>query len=109
MALKCICLVFCSLVNYAYTSEVSIDKNNVQSLLAAATFLDITPVRDACCNFLERNMDESNCLMMHCFAELHSCTTLAEKAKTFALQRFPAVAQCSEFLEMVKEKVSSEV
>ncbi|XP_055345791.1 kelch-like protein 2 [Paramacrobiotus metropolitanus] len=92
-------------INYAYSSEICIDKNNVQSLLAAATFLDIGPIRDACCSFLERNMDETNCLMMHCFAELHSCTMLAEKAKNFALQRFAAVSQCAEFLEMVKDKV----
>jgi BTB And C-terminal Kelch/BTB/POZ domain len=98
-----ICLY--SLINYAYTSEMSIEQKNVQALLAAATFLDITPVRDACCSFMERNMDESNCLMIHCFAEMHSCTCLAEKAKTFALQRFPSVSHCSEFLEMTKEKV----
>ena len=95
----------CRLIDYAYTSEMSIDKNNVQALLAAATFLDISPVRDACCNFLERNMDESNCLMIHCFAELHSCTNLADKAKTFALQKFTSVSLHAEFLEITKEKV----
>ncbi|OQV14571.1 Kelch-like protein 20 [Hypsibius exemplaris] len=93
------------LLDYMYTSEMCIEQKNVQSLLAAATFLDITPVRDACCSFMERNMDESNCLMIHCFAEMHSCTSLAEKAKTFALQRFPSVSRCSEFLDMASDKV----
>ena len=53
------------LVNYAYTSEVWINKDNVQSLLSAANLLEVLPVRDACCQFLERHMDETNCLGMN--------------------------------------------
>ena len=68
------------LINYAYTSEVRITKTNVQSLLSAANLLEVLPVRDACCQFMERNMDESNCLGIHCFAEAHACDDLQRKA-----------------------------
>ena len=93
------------LVDYAYTSEVHITKHNVQSLLSAANLLEVLPVRDACCQFMERNMDETNCLGIHCFAEAHACTDLKEKAKEFTLQYFPDVSQQEEFLGVTEEKL----
>ena len=53
---------FRQLLDYIYSSEITISKENVQSLLSAANLLEILPVRDACCQFLDRHMDESNCL-----------------------------------------------
>ena len=93
------------LVDYAYTSEVHITKHNVQSLLSAANLLEVLPVRDACCQFMERNMDETNCLGIHCFAEAHACMDLKEKAKEFTLQYFPDVSQQEEFLGLTEEKL----
>ena len=93
------------LITYAYTSEVLITKSNVQSLLSAANLLEILHVRDACCHFMEKNMDESNCLGIHCFAEAHACTDLQQKAKMFTLQHFPEVSQQEEFLTLTQAKL----
>ena len=35
-----------------------------------------------------RNMDESNCLGIHCFAETHACTELMHRARSFVLKHF---------------------
>lgn len=93
------------LIDYAYTSEVLITKSNVQSLLSASNLLEILPVRDACCSFLERNMDITNALGIHCFAEVHACTELQEKAKKFALQFFPVVCLQEEFEKLGQAKL----
>ena len=37
------------LLDYAYTAEVIITQENVQSLLSAANLLEMLNVRDACC------------------------------------------------------------
>lgn len=74
------------LLDYAYTSALVITRNNVQCLLSAANLLQVLPVIEAACRFLERHMDASNCLGIHCFAEAHACTELQNKAKDFALQ-----------------------
>ena len=42
------------LIDYAYTGEITITKHNVQSMLSAANLLEILPVRDACCQFLDK-------------------------------------------------------
>ena len=93
------------LVNYAYTSMVLITKVNVQSLLSAANLLEVLPVRDACCHFMQGNMDETNCLGIHCFAEAHACVNLQEKAKTFTLDFFDDVWPQEEFLSLPQSKL----
>ena len=37
------------LLDYAYTAEIIITQENVQSLLSAANLLEMLNVRDACC------------------------------------------------------------
>ena len=64
------------LVEYAYTGNININKHNCQNLLSAANLLEVMPDRDACCQFLDRNMDETNCVGIYCFAEVHSCIYL---------------------------------
>ena len=93
------------LVDYAYTSETLVTKSNVQSLLSAANLLEVLPVRDACCRFMERNMDETNCLGIHCFAEAHACVALQERAKSFSLRHFPEVSRQDEFLTLTQAKL----
>lgn len=93
------------LVNYAYTSEILVTKSTVQSLLSAANLLEILPVRDACCRFMESNMEESNCLGIHCFAEAHACFDLQRRAKVFTLRHFADVCQQEEFLALSQSKL----
>ena len=94
-----------SLIDYAYTGQININKQNVQSLLSAANLLEVLPVRDACCQFLDRNMDETNCLGIHCFAEVHSCTDLMNKAKKFVLKHFQEICEGEEFINISEAKL----
>ncbi|XP_033908286.2 kelch-like protein diablo isoform X2 [Acipenser ruthenus] len=94
------------LVSYAYTAEVVITKANVQALLAAANLLDIMAVREACCRFMERQMDEMNCVGIHCFAEAHSCGELEHRSMEFILQHFSTVCKQEEFLSLCADKLT---
>ncbi|KAG9333662.1 hypothetical protein JZ751_010731 [Albula glossodonta] len=94
------------LVSYAYTAEVVISKANVQALLAAANLLDIMAVREACCRFMERQMDEMNCVGIHCFAEAHSCRELEKQSMEYILQHFSSVCHQEEFLSLCADKLT---
>ncbi|KAM9745214.1 kelch-like protein 24 isoform 1-T1 [Menidia menidia] len=94
------------LVSYAYTSEVYISKANVQALLAAANLLDVMAVREACCRFMERQMDEMNCVGIHCFAEAHSCKVLEKRSMDYILEHFSSVCQQEEFLSLCVDKLT---
>lgn len=41
-----------ALVNFAYSGKVILDKNNVQSIMIGASYLQLNKVRDACANYL---------------------------------------------------------
>ena len=79
------------LIEYAYTSEIKITKTNVQNLLAASNLMEMLPVRDACCQYLDKHMDENNSLGILNFAEMHACRELQEKARIFSLKNFSEV------------------
>lgn len=74
------------LITFAYTSYITINKSNVQSLLSASNLLQVLTVRYACCDFLEKHMDVINCVGIHCFAEAHACSELQDKAKACVLK-----------------------
>ncbi len=42
-----------SLLDFVYSSSLEIRQDNVQSLLSAASLLQLVPVIDACCEFLQ--------------------------------------------------------
>lgn len=77
------------------TSEFMMhNRNNVafyvtlQTLLPVANILQITEVRDACCDFLQSQLHPSNCIGIRAFADLHACTELLNYAQTYTEQHF---------------------
>lgn len=100
------------LVEFSYTARIQVSEDNVQSLLPASSLLQLLSVRDACCDFLKRQLHPSNCLGIRSFADAHTCTELLESSHRFALQHFVAVSQTEEFMLLpvteVLELVSSD-
>ena len=86
------------LIDFCYTGQVTIDESNVQQLLPAACLLQLHEVQDACCKFLEKQLDPSNCLGIRAFADTHACPSLLKAAHAFTQQRFIEVTSSEEFL-----------
>ncbi|KAH8324556.1 hypothetical protein KR074_011067 [Drosophila pseudoananassae] len=95
------------LIDYVYTATVEVNEDNVQVLLTAANLLQLTDVRDACCDFLQTQLDASNCLGIREFADLHACVELLNYAETYIEQHFNEVIQFDEFLNLSHEQVIS--
>lgn len=76
------------LIDYVYTSRVEVTEENVQVLLTAANLLQLIEVRDACCDYLQTQLEASNCLGIRDFADLHGCVELAKHAETYIQQHF---------------------
>ena len=49
------------LVEFAYTARISVNSNNVPSLLDAANKYQIEPVKKMCVDFLKEQVNASNC------------------------------------------------
>ncbi len=87
-----------SLIDFAYSSCLTISEENVQGLLGAANLLQITSVVEACCDFLVAQIAVENCLGIAAFAEMLSCTQLYQRSWRFALENFDEVWRTEEFL-----------
>ena len=86
-------------------SEVEVTEDNVQSLLPAANLLQLTDVRDACCEFLQSQLHPTNCLGIRNFADTHSCRELHKRSHKFALENFQEVMNTEEFLLLPFQEV----
>ncbi|XP_055353939.1 kelch-like protein 4 [Paramacrobiotus metropolitanus] len=95
------------LVDYCYMADLLITESNVQSLLIAASFLDIPAVVKACWKFMEDHMHIKNCLMLYCFAsaEAPKNPAMADAAKAFVVKHFVGISGEPEFLELPKNTI----
>ena len=80
-----------SLVNFAYSSQLEITTNNVQSLLTASAILQMQSVLGACAAFLGKHLSSYNCLAIQNFAESHGCLSLVEQANAFFRTHFKVI------------------
>lgn len=93
------------LVDFAYTSEISINRRNVQHLLPGAVMLGMSSVIESCCAFLERQLDPNNAIEIADFAGEFGCTDLQKKAMDHIYQHFPEVAESEDFLKLTAEQL----
>ncbi|XP_035698488.1 kelch-like protein 24 isoform X1 [Branchiostoma floridae] len=88
------------LVDYAYTSKITVTADNVQSLYEAANMLQVKGVEDRCEEFLTDELSSETCLVTWVLADKVSCKRLLEKAKFCSLKYFEEVCTTEEFLEL---------
>ncbi|KAJ8039550.1 Kelch-like protein 20 [Holothuria leucospilota] len=86
------------LIDFAYTATVTVEESNVQTLLPAACLLQLTEIQNACCEFLEKQLDPSNCLGIRAFADTHSCRDLLRAANEYTHDKILQVIESEEFM-----------
>ena len=85
------------LINFAYTGNLDVSVENVQSVLSLASQINFPEVREICCKFLEMQLDSSNCLDIRSFAESNGCRRFVEDVDKFVIEHFSDVAQQEDF------------
>lgn len=85
---------------FMYSGHIRVTELTVCTLLPAATMFQVPNVIDACCAFLERQLDPTNAIGIANFAEQHGCTTLKQKANQFIERHFTQICQEEEFLQL---------
>ncbi|XP_070558637.1 kelch-like protein 12 [Ptychodera flava] len=93
------------LLDFVYTETVNVTVENVQELLPAACLLQLKGVKRACSEFLENQLDPTNCLGIKKFAETHTCEDLLKAAETFSYKHFSEVVKQEEFMGLSKEEI----
>lgn len=77
-----------------------------QSLLSAASLLQVSGVREACCVFLAGALSPDNALGIRAFAELHACADLGLCAARFIENHFVEVLDTEEFLALAPDTLA---
>ncbi|XP_060752881.1 kelch-like protein 7 [Tachysurus vachellii] len=94
------------LVEFVYTARISVNSNNVQSLLNAANQYQVEPVKKMCVDFLKDQVDATNCLGISALAECLHCPELKIAADEFIYQHFTDVYKLDEFLQLDVKQVT---
>ncbi|XP_016352717.1 kelch-like protein 30 [Sinocyclocheilus anshuiensis] len=97
--------VLSSLLDFAYTGKLTINKNNVEGLICTSSQLQFHTVRSVCSRYLQHQIDATNCLGILEFGEIHGCPEVVAKAWSFLLENFEAVQQHEEFLTLEKDRL----
>ncbi|XP_071979120.1 kelch-like protein 4 [Engystomops pustulosus] len=87
-----------ALVHYAYTGILELKEDTIESLLAAACLLQLSPVIEVCCNFLMKQLHPSNCLGIRSFGDAQGCVELLRVAHSYTMEHFIEVIRNQEFL-----------
>jgi kelch-like protein 19 len=94
------------IIDFAYTSELCISESNVCMLLSAGVMYQMSHVVDACCTFLECQLDPTNCIGIADFAHAHGCCQLYQQAREYIYRHFTEVSRGEEFLQLSLSQVT---
>ncbi|XP_063313384.1 kelch-like ECH-associated protein 1A [Pelobates fuscus] len=101
VTIKDICpFVMQRLIEFAYTSRITVGEKCVLHVLLAAMRYHMEDVAKACSDFLVKNLDASNVIGISNFAEQIGCTELYNKGREYISMHFCEVTKEEEFYNL---------
>ena len=94
-----------NLVNFAYTGDIVVTRENVQYLLPAADLLELPNVRQMCSDYLTTELHPSNCIGIAKFAESYQCQELFRKSMKYMCDHFHAVCTEDEYFLLLEDEL----
>ncbi|XP_029470245.1 kelch-like ECH-associated protein 1 isoform X2 [Rhinatrema bivittatum] len=88
------------LIDFAYTSRVTVSEKCVLHVLLAAMRYQMDDVVKACCDFLIKQLDASNVIGISSFAEQIGCKELHERGREYINTHFSEVTKVEEFFSL---------
>lgn len=92
-------------INYSYNGMITINNENVQSLLIGANFFHLQSIKNACCEFVKKRLSVQDALCVRNFAEQLMCHDLVRSVDKFINKNFNKIAMTPEFLNLTFEEL----
>ncbi|CAI6350816.1 unnamed protein product [Macrosiphum euphorbiae] len=100
------------LIDFLYTSQITINYYNVQELLIASRFLMLNDVEKECLKYLEQNIDIGNFMTVKRIADRNEIKDLHELFLSYVLKNYNNVVKSNTFLsfsfELMMELIQSD-
>ncbi|KAL5022556.1 hypothetical protein ScPMuIL_001711 [Solemya velum] len=94
-----------SLIDFAYTSKLSLNLDNIEDVLTAANHVQMLPVLKACVNYLKNHMCLENCVDIVSIAELYSLKNLKKCVQKYICANFSKLAISKEILKLSLKQI----
>ncbi|XP_041822899.1 kelch-like protein 10 [Melanotaenia boesemani] len=94
------------LLDYAYTSCLSVTEENVREVMLAADQFNAMDVIQSCCDFLEKTLSPKNCIGIWQLTKICFQLTLHSKAYKYIIEHFEEVVAYRELLQLSVEELS---
>ena len=91
------------LIKSLYTLKLDITKENCLLVTMAANVLQFPMIMPPCIEFLQNNIDNTNCLQLLKFGDTFGVQSLKQKAHSFLLENFISVSQNPDFVEIDRD------
>ncbi|XP_052816235.1 kelch-like protein 26 [Mya arenaria] len=89
-----------ALIDFAYSSRIDINEDNVEDVLCAANHVQLIPVVEACVNFLKSHLSLSCCVDLLNIAELFTLHDLKDFTYKYICKNLATFGVSSEFLQL---------
>ncbi|XP_063801776.1 kelch-like protein 36 [Pseudophryne corroboree] len=90
-----------AVVDFLYTSDLTLDGVNTDYVLETSHLLQIWPVVDFCCEYLESEVNEENYLYLQELASTYSLQRLESYIDSFILHNYSTLSSTSDFLQNI--------
>lgn len=79
---------FQTILDYIYTSNISLCDDNIQDILQASDLLLLIDLKALCCEYIEQCISPQNCIGIREFAALYACPWVHHKASCYLDEHF---------------------
>ncbi|KAL9914404.1 kelch repeat and BTB domain-containing protein 8-like isoform 1-T1 [Glossina fuscipes fuscipes] len=97
--------VFRQIVDYCYTGEISLNEDNVKSILSASNFFQIDWIVNECKQFLVSNLKPTNCLGIWKLAGMYFSEELHNYCQQYVLRKFSILVDVKDFSSLSLEEL----
>lgn len=80
-------------LDYAYTSRVTLSESNVQALFTAASIFQIPALQDQCAQYMISRLDPQNCIGVFMFADAYGHQELRERSQDYIRKKVGSTNQ----------------
>ncbi|XP_060861689.1 kelch-like protein 3 isoform X2 [Metopolophium dirhodum] len=100
------------LLDFLYTSQLTINDSNVQDLLTASDFLLLNDVKKECLNYIEQTIDIDNFMTVKSIYDINKIRDLHELFLSYILKNYNNIIKSNTFLsfsfELMMELIQSD-